>query len=60
MNNTVINFPKRFKTRTKAINYIFKKLPYNCELDYENEISKHNIEYVCNDHTRFFINRYLS
>ncbi len=55
--NSFLSVCRKFKSRNAALNYMFKKLPSNSELDYENIISKHNIEYVCTDHHRFSIER---
>lgn len=53
--NSFLSICRKFKSRNDALNYMFKKLPNNSELDYENVISKHNIEYVCTDYNRFSI-----
>lgn len=55
--NSFLSICRKFKSRNAALNYMFKKLPSSSELDYENVISKHNIEYVCTDHNRFSIER---
>lgn len=55
--NSFLSICRKFKSRNAALNYMFKKLPSNSELDYETVISKHNIEYVCTDHNRFSIER---
>ena len=51
---------RKFKTRSDALNYMFDRLPANSELEYENVISKHNIEYICTDHSRFSIERCMN
>lgn len=58
--NSFFSIYRKFKSRTAALNYMFKRLPNNSELSYENVISKHNIEYVCTDHTRFSIERCIA
>lgn len=58
--NSFLLIYRKFKSRNAALNYMFSKLPSNSELDYENVISKHNIEYVCTDYNRFFIERCIA
>lgn len=48
---------RRFKTRNQAINYMFKKLPLSAQLSYEVDRGNHSIEYVCSNHSRFFVTR---
>lgn len=48
---------KKFKSRTAAINYAFNHFPSNAQLEYENELSKHVIEYICNNNIRFIVSR---
>lgn len=58
--NSFLSIYRKFKSRNAALNYMFSKLPSNSELNYENVISKHNIEYVCTDHSRFSIERCIA
>lgn len=49
---------RKFKTRTEAINYVFKKFPSTSTLLYEIvRNDKHNVEYVCDDFNRFWVSR---
>ena len=58
-----IRFEKTFASRNMAISYMFAYYEhiykYNLSVNDEYEIAdnKHNIEYVCNYHNRFRINR---
>lgn len=53
------NTKKIFRTRNEAIRYAFKHhLPYNAQLVEEIFKTKHDVEYVCDDHIRFFISRH--
>lgn len=58
-----IKFSKTFESRTSAINYMFdyfyKNFKFNVSVEDEYAINgeKHNIEYVCDYHNRFRINR---
>jgi hypothetical protein len=56
-NNRTIFVSKRFKTRSEAINYAFKKLPLRVELSHEIDRGNHFIEYVCSNFNRFFVSR---
>ena len=56
-------FDKKFASRNKAINYMFAYYEHNYKYnlfvndEYAIHGDKHNIEYVCNYHNRFRINR---
>ena len=51
---------KNFRTRNEAIHYAFKHhLPRNAQLVEEIFKTKHDVEYVCDEHIRFFISRHL-
>ena len=48
---------KKFKTRDKAIEAALRLLPLLSQVEEENEIKEHVIEYKCNKYTRFTIAR---
>ena len=56
-------FPNKFSSRDSAINFMFNYLDhafiYNKSIDeeYAHGNNKHEIEYVCDQNTRFIINR---
>lgn len=53
------NSKKIFRTRNDAIRYAFKHhLPGNAQLAEEIYRTKHDVEYVCDHYTRFFISRH--
>ena len=53
------NSKKIFRTRNEAIRYAFKHhLPYNAQLTEEIKRADHDVEYVCDHYTRFFIKRH--
>lgn len=55
--NSFLSVCRKFKSRSAAINYMFDRLPDTIELYREKVISKHNIEYICTDHSRFSVER---
>lgn len=59
-NSKTIKVNKHFSTRDEAINYIFKLLPYNTQVEEEINKGNHNIEYICNNHSRFSISRQIA
>lgn len=58
-----VKFDKTFASRDSAIDYMFKyyKKHYMDDVEVDEQLlvdgNKHNIEYVCNQHDRFRINR---
>lgn len=56
-NSKVIKVNKKFATRDEAINYAFKLLPFNTQVEEEINKGNHRIEYRCNNYNRFFVSR---
>ena len=53
-----LSFRKKFTSRNAAIQFMFKTMPDDTQLEYEIvRDSKHNIEYRCNNGNMFFVNR---
>ena len=50
---------KRFRTREAAIQYAFKKLPANAEIQEEYNKGNHVVEYKCSEYVRFFVSRQI-
>jgi len=53
---------KEFKSRNDAIDYVFKlysktRVDNLLQLETEDRVEKHSVEYVCNRDTRFTITR---
>lgn len=58
LDRKTVKVHRKFKTRTEAIDYVFRKLPMNSTLLYEIvRNDKHNVEYVCNSFNRFWVSR---
>lgn len=61
-----VSIKKKFRTRSKAIDYALKYLSNegsrNIQLeDIIERSNKHNLEYICSDrYSRFFINRHIA
>lgn len=59
-NSKLIRIKKRFATRDEAINYVFRLLPHNAQVEEEINKGNHKIEYRCNNYNRFTVTRQLA
>jgi len=59
LNGEQVNVRRKFSSRNKAMNKVVSYLDeYGLEIDRVNvKEDKHHLEYVCNDQSRFFVNR---
>ena len=63
INNKAVVCSRKFKTRNAAVNYMMSRLsPYawlGPQLEIERPIhgDKHNLEYICDDNSRFVVTR---
>ena len=64
MNGSVVTIRKHFLSRTKAIDYMLRYYEnhyiYSFQIQEENVLEKHRIEYKSDDYNRFTVNRVIA